>query len=148
MKIAVIGGGAAGFFAAIHAADQSNHDVVLFESTAKLLSKVRISGGGRCNVTHACFNPAELCEAYPRGGKELRQSFSRFMTGDTVRWFEEHGVELKTESDGRMFPRSDDSASIVDCLFTAAEDAGVEIRTGDPVDALVKKPDGFSIDLR
>lgn len=124
----VIGGGAAGFFAAVNAAQMKpGLQVILIEKSSKLLSKVRVSGGGRCNVTHACFNPAELAAFYPRGSKELRQAFSRFSTGDTVEWFEERGIELKTEDDGRMFPVTDSSETIINCLLDEAEKYGVDI---------------------
>jgi hypothetical protein len=126
--VVVIGGGAAGFFGAIACAEAYPHtQVILLEAGREPLSKVRISGGGRCNVTHACFDPAELAQYYPRGGKALRGAFSRFQAKDTVAWFESHGVQLKTEPDGRMFPVTDDSATIVDCLMKAAKVAGVEI---------------------
>ena len=104
MKVAIIGGGAAGFFAALSA--KKNHpkaEVIVFEKSDKLLSKVRVSGGGRCNVTHACFEPKELVEFYPRGGKELLGPFHQFMTGDTMQWFEERGIELKIEEDGKKY---------------------------------------------
>lgn len=107
--------------------------VTLLEAGRQLLAKVRISGGGRCNATHACFDPAILVQNYPRGGKALRGAFTRFQPRDTVEWFASHSVTLKTEADGRMFPVTDDSATIVNCLIRAAEDAGVQIRTGDAV---------------
>ena len=131
LKIAVIGGGAAGFFGAIAAA-LANPDaiVTLLEAGRQPLTKVRISGGGRCNVTHACFDPALLVQYYPRGGKALHSPFNRFQPRDTVAWFESRGVELKTESDGRMFPITDNSETIVDCLFEAAKQLGVKIRIG------------------
>ena len=130
-QVAVIGGGAAGFFAAITCAEKlgSRGQVTLYEATPHLLSKVKISGGGRCNVTHACFEPAELIKKYPRGGRELLGAFHRFQPRDTIAWFAEHGVETKTEADGRMFPVSDDSASIVEALQKAAARAGVKILT-------------------
>lgn len=129
IKVAVIGGGAAGFFAAINCAiTHQNFVITIFEKTNKLLAKVRISGGGRCNVTHACFDPSRLTEFYPRGKKELRGPFSRFNTQHTVEWFESRGVKLKTEDDGRMFPVTDDSETIVQCLMNAADDAGVNIK--------------------
>src|SRR5437879_1309320 len=107
MTIAIIGGGAAGFFAAIAAAKANpSVDVILIEKTRQLLSKVRISGGGRCNVTHSCFDPALLVQNYPRGGRALRGPFSRFQPQDTINWFQEKGVGLKTEADGRIFPTS------------------------------------------
>lgn len=134
LRIVVIGGGAAGFFGAITCATAHPHTrVTLLEAGHQPLSKVRISGGGRCNVTHACFDPATLISYYPRGSKALRGAFSRFQPKDTVAWFGSHGVQLKTEADGRMFPVTDNSETIVDCLVKAAEDAGVKLRTGTPV---------------
>ena len=156
-RIVVVGGGAAGFFAAITAAETLRTDaaegrgaggtVTLYEATAHLLAKVRISGGGRCNVTHACFEPRELVKKYPRGGRELIGAFSRFQPRDTVAWFAARGVELKTESDGRMFPVTDDSATIVDCLQRAAAGAGVRVVTGVGVRNLSKDAAGFEIEL-
>jgi predicted flavoprotein YhiN len=129
-RIAVIGGGAAGFFGAIACARENpSAKVVLLEATAHPLAKVRISGGGRCNVTHACFDPRELVRSYPRGSRELLGAFHRFQPRDTVAWFEAEGVELKVEPDGRMFPVTDDSATIVDCLMRVARETGVELRT-------------------
>ncbi len=130
-RVAVVGGGAAGFFAAIACAEKLGPagEVTLFEATAHPLAKVRVSGGGRCNVTHACFEPRELVKAYPRGGRELLGAFHRWQPRDTVEWFAARGVETKTEADGRMFPVTDDSATIVDCLTRAAESAGVTVRT-------------------
>lgn len=128
-QIAIVGGGAAGFFAAITAAEASpDCAVTIFEATAHLLAKVKVSGGGRCNVTHACFEPRELVQRYPRGGRELLGAFSRWQPRDTVAWFEARGVRLKTEADGRMFPVTDNSQTIVDCLMGAAQKAGVVIR--------------------
>lgn len=130
----MVGGGAAGFFSAITCAKMyPQARVTLLEAGRQLLAKVRISGGGRCNATHACFDPAILVQNYPRGGKALRGAFTRFQPRDTVEWFASHSVTLKTEADGRMFPVTDDSATIVNCLIRAAEDAGVQIRTGDAV---------------
>jgi hypothetical protein len=130
----VIGGGAAGFFGAIACATAHPHaQVTLLEAGHQPLSKVRISGGGRCNVTHACFDPAALVQYYPRGGKALRGAFSRFQPKDTVAWFQSHGVQLKTEADGRMFPVTDSSETIVDCLVMAADEAGVKLRVGTAV---------------
>src|SRR5881275_2972114 len=130
-RVIVIGGGAAGFFVAIAAAEKLGGagNVTIYEATAHPLAKVRVSGGGRCNVTHACFEPRELVKRYPRGGRELLGAFHRWQPRDTVAWFAERGVELKTEEDGRMFPTTDDSATIVDCLMGAAQKAGVELRT-------------------
>ncbi len=134
MKVIVIGGGAAGFFGAIACAEANpNLRVTLLEAGSKPLAKVRISGGGRCNVTHHCFDPARLIENYPRGGKALRGAFTRFQPQDTVRWYESRGVKLKTEADGRMFPVTDSSQTIIDCLMKAAQQAGVDLRAGTGV---------------
>lgn len=131
MSVIVIGGGAAGFFGAIAAAEANPHlKVTLIEAGSKPLAKVRISGGGRCNVTHHCFEPARLVENYPRGGKALQGAFSRFQPQNTVAWYESRGVKLKTEADGRMFPVTDSSETIINCLMTAADRAGVDLRTG------------------
>jgi len=128
-QIVVAGGGAAGFMAAIVAAEAlPEARVTVFEKSAQFLSKVRISGGGRCNVTHACFEPAELAAHYPRGGKALRGAFERFQPRDAIAWFGARGVQLKTEPDGRMFPVSNSSQTIIDCLMRAAHGAGVELR--------------------
>jgi predicted Rossmann fold flavoprotein len=142
IRVIVVGGGAAGFFAAISCAEKlgANGTVTLLEATAHPLAKVRVSGGGRCNVTHACFEPRELLKKYPRGGRELLGAFSRFQPRDTVAWFAARGVELKTEEDGRMFPVTDDSATIVDCLTRAAEQAGVKIVTSLGVRTVERSP--------
>lgn len=127
--IAVIGGGAAGFFAAIAAAERPNNArVTIYEATRQPLYKVGISGGGRCNVTHNCYEPEELTKGYPRGHKELASVFRRFQPRDTVRWFERRGVKLKAEPDGRIFPVSDDSQTIINCLLRSAGDTGVTLR--------------------
>ena len=128
-EIVVIGGGAAGFFGAIHAAQFPHTSVTLIEAGRQPLAKVRVSGGGRCNVTHHCFEPSQLVQNYPRGGKALRGAFSRFQPLDVVRWFNAEGVKLKTEADGRMFPVTDDSETIVEALMFAAKKAGVVIFT-------------------
>ncbi|MDB6094254.1 MAG: hypothetical protein JWM32_1816 [Verrucomicrobia bacterium] len=130
-RVVIVGGGAAGFFAAIACAEKlgANGSVTLYEATAHPLAKVRVSGGGRCNVTHACFEPRELVKRYPRGGRELLGAFHRFQPRDTVEWFAARGVETKAEDDGRMFPVTDDSATIVECLTTAAARAGVTVIT-------------------
>ena len=126
----VVGGGAAGFFAAIACAEANPAcKVTLCEATSHPLAKVKVSGGGRCNVTHACFEPRELVKRYPRGHRELLGAFSRWQPRDTVAWFEKRGVKLKIEADGRMFPVSDSSQTIVDCLTDAARKTGVTIRT-------------------
>jgi len=148
-KVVVVGGGAAGFFAAIACAEaNSQAQVVLLEAAQQPLGKVRISGGGRCNVTHACFEPALLVQHYPRGGKALRGAFSRFQAKDTVAWFNQHGVTLKTEADGRMFPSTDDSATIIDCLTQAAAQAGVKVWTKAALQTVVRESAGFRVELR
>ena len=140
-SVLVIGGGAAGFFSAIQAS--KNARVTLLEKSNKLLSKVAISGGGRCNVTHNCFDPAKLVLAYPRGSKALLGPFHRFQPKDTIAWFEERGVKLKVEGDGRMFPVTDSSSTIINCLIEAAKD--VDIRTLSDV---VNIEPGFKITLK
>ena len=140
-KIIVVGGGAAGFFAAIAAAE-AGAAVTILEKTARVLDKVRISGGGRCNVTHACFEPREFATRYPRGQRTLLSPFSKFSARDTVAWFEARGVKLKTEADGRMFPTTDFSQTIVDCLMNAAQNAGVKIRLNCAVESAAKTADG------
>ncbi len=140
-QVVIVGGGAAGFFAAIACAEADpTAKVTLLEATANPLAKVRVSGGGRCNVTHACFEPRELVKRYPRGGRELLGAFHRWQPRDTVEWFAARGVELKTESDGRMFPVTDDSATIAECLLGAARNAGVEVRTVLGVRAVTARP--------
>jgi predicted Rossmann fold flavoprotein len=130
-RVVIVGGGAAGFFAAISCAEKlgAAGTVTLYEATAHPLAKVRVSGGGRCNVTHACFEPRELVKRYPRGGRELLGAFHRWQPRDTVEWFAARGVETKTEADGRMFPVTDDSGTIVECLTRAAAEAGVTVVT-------------------
>ncbi len=145
-RLLVIGGGAAGFFGAITAAGADpDARVCLYEATAHPLAKVRVSGGGRCNVTHACFEAKALTTRYPRGGRELLGAFTRFGPRDTVAWFSERGVELKTEDDGRMFPVTDDSATIVGALRRAADEAGVRLFTSMGVRSLLRAQgaDGF-----
>ncbi|MEM9447721.1 MAG: NAD(P)/FAD-dependent oxidoreductase [Cyanobacteria bacterium P01_E01_bin.6] len=130
MKVIVVGGGAAGFFGAIACAEAwPNAQITILEAGSHPLSKVRISGGGRCNVTHACFEAAQLIQHYPRGGKALRGAFSRFQPSDTVAWFAKRHVSLKTEADGRMFPTTDDSETIVTALMHEAQALGVRVKT-------------------
>lgn len=144
----VLGGGAAGFFAALRAKNQYPHvKVLLLEKYAALLSKVRVSGGGRCNVTHACFDPVQLSKNYPRGGKELIGPFTRFQPRDTIEWFLDRGVELKTEEDGRMFPTTDSSETIITCLIKEAKELGVEIRIKQRLEEITKENEGFSLKL-
>ena len=145
-RLIVVGGGAAGFFCAVNAARLSpTLEVVIVEKTSKLLSKVRVSGGGRCNVTHACFSIAEMIKKYPRGATFLKKAFHHFFTTDTINWFKDRGVELKTESDGRMFPSSNSSQTIVDCLMQEANRYGVEIWMNKEVKAVNKVNDGFEL---
>jgi predicted Rossmann fold flavoprotein len=135
--LVVVGGGAAGFFGAISKAiHHPGSRICIIEKTTKLLSKVKVSGGGRCNVTHACFNNSDLVKNYPRGGRELKSAFNQFTTKDTIHWFETKGVKLKTEHDGRIFPTSDDSQTIIDCLLREAKKLGVEIFTGISVEEI------------
>jgi len=126
----IIGGGAAGFFSAIHrAANHPDEEITILERGKSVLEKVRISGGGRCNVTHACWDPRELVKFYPRGSKELLGPFNTFACGDTMGWFGDRGVELKIEDDGRVFPVTDTSQTIIDCLWNTAKGAGVKVLT-------------------
>ena len=137
--IILVGGGAAGFFAAINIVENSpKTKVAILERGQEVLTKVRISGGGRCNVTHACFVPNDLVKFYPRGEKELRGPFNQFCAGDTIDWFEKHGVELKIEDDGRMFPVSNSSQTIIDCFLTATKKLGIDVLTGQSVQSIFK----------
>jgi len=139
----VAGGGAAGFFGAVnYAARKKYAKVLIAEKSQKLLAKVAVSGGGRCNVTHQCFDAAELVKYYPRGGKELLQAFHRFQPRNTVEWFESRGLKLKTETDGRMFPVTDSSQSVIDVLMYEAEKYEVEITTGLNI-ATIEKENGL-----
>jgi predicted Rossmann fold flavoprotein len=142
-RVTVVGGGAAGFFAAITCAEaMPRAEVMILEKSAQFLSKVRISGGGRCNVTHACFDAREFTTRFPRGERALIGPFQRFQASDTVAWFKERGVKLKTESDGRMFPTSDSSETIIDCLVGAAKAAGVKLVAHCGVEHVAKRAEG------
>jgi predicted Rossmann fold flavoprotein len=142
-RIVIVGGGAAGFFAALACAEaRRDAEIILLEKTAQFLAKVKISGGGRCNVTHACFDARELTARYPRGERALIAPFKQFQAADTVAWFERHGVKLKTEADGRMFPTTDSSQTIIDCLLGAARVAGIKLRTNCGVETVAKKTGG------
>ena len=146
--ILVIGGGAAGFFGAIACAEAApEKKVILLEKNRQLLSKVRISGGGRCNVTHACFDPAVLVQNYPRGHQALRGPFTRFQPRDTIQWFKERGVELKVEEDGRMFPVTDNSETIIHCLMKSAKQAGVDVRVECGIEKIEFCNPGFAVTL-
>lgn len=146
--LVVIGGGAAGFFCAINAAIKHPElNIILLEKTGKLLSKVKISGGGRCNVTHSCFSISEMSKKYPRGEKFVKKTFHQFFTSDTISWFEARGVQLKAEADGRMFPVTDNSQTIIDCLLHEAHKHGIEIRMNADVKSVSKEEDGFWLQL-
>jgi predicted Rossmann fold flavoprotein len=147
--IIIVGGGAAGFFTAINIVEKNPKlKVAILERGAEVLQKVRISGGGRCNVTHACFEPNELVKYYPRGEKELRGPFHQFASGDTIEWFEKHGVELKIEDDGRMFPVSNSSQTIIECFLQATQKLGIEILTGQSVQSIFKKENVWKIETQ
>ena len=148
--VIVAGGGPAGFFAAIRCAELNPKlRVLIIEKASQTLGKVLISGGGRCNVTHACFDPAQLINFYPRGGVELRGAFTRFQPTDTVKWFESRGVKLKTETDNRIFPVTDSSETIADCLREAAKDAGVKVHVGTTLLKVEKNSKGgFKLEVR
>ncbi|MGA8855506.1 MAG: NAD(P)/FAD-dependent oxidoreductase [Christiangramia sp.] len=145
--IIIVGGGAAGFFTAINAAENNSKlRILILERGKEVLTKVRVSGGGRCNVTHAEFIPAELIKRYPRGEKELRGPFHKFMTGDTISWFEERGIELKTEEDGRMFPVTDSSQTIIDCFTKECKRLNIDVRKGHSLKSFKKIEDTWQIE--
>ena len=145
-RLIVIGGGAAGFFCAVNAARMNpGLQVIIVEKTSKLLSKVKVSGGGRCNVTHACYNIADMIKKYPRGGNFLKKAFHHFFTTDTISWFKERGVDLKAEPDGRMFPVSNTSQTIIDCLMIEVNNYGVEILMNKEVKEISKSTDRWKI---
>lgn len=147
--IIIVGGGAAGFFTAINIVEKNPKlKVAILERGSEVLSKVRVSGGGRCNVTHACFEPNELVKFYPRGEKELRGPFHQFCSGDTVEWFSNHGVELKIEEDGRMFPVSNSSQTIIDCFLQATQKLGIVVLTGQSVQSIFKKDNFWKIETQ
>ena len=147
-RVVVVGGGAAGIFAAITCAELAPHkEVLVLEKGPQLLAKVRISGGGRCNVTHACFDLRDFSQQYPRGERALIGPFTRFQAKDTIEWFERRGVKLKTEADGRMFPTTDRSATIIDCLCNAARASGVKLFTNRGVTAIAKDDDRFRLTI-
>ena len=148
-QLIIIGGGAAGFFCAVNAARMNPAlQVVIIEKSSKLLSKVKVSGGGRCNVTHACFSIAEMIKKYPRGASFLKKAFHHFFTTDTIAWFKERGVELKTETDGRMFPVSNTSQTIIDCLIKEANKHGVEILMNREVSSLIFENEKWQINFK
>ncbi len=145
-SLIVVGGGAAGFFCAINAAKQNpDLKVTIVEKSNKLLSKVKVSGGGRCNTTHACFEIPELVQKYPRGKNFVKKTFHWFNTNDTINWFAERGVSLKVESDGRMFPVTDNSQTIIDCLLKEADKYGVAIKMQTEIMSIEKAENGFQL---
>lgn len=147
--IIIVGGGAAGFFTAINIVEKNPKlKVAILERGKNVLEKVRISGGGRCNVTHACFEPNELVKFYPRGEKELRGPFHQFCSGDTIEWFEKHGVELKIEEDGRMFPVSNSSQTIIDCYINATKKLGIQVLTSQSVQSIFKSDAFWKIETQ
>ncbi len=147
-QLIVVGGGAAGFFCAINAARMNPQlKVTLLEKTSKLLAKVKVSGGGRCNTTHACFDIAEMSKKYPRGASFVKKSFHHFFTTNTIEWFKERGVLLKQENDGRMFPVSNSSQSIIDCLLKEASQYGVEIIMQAEVKSIAINAGGFDVEV-
>jgi len=147
--VIIIGGGAAGFFAAINIAELNcNLKIVIIERGKEVLTKVKVSGGGRCNVTHAEFVPSELVQHYPRGEKELLGPFHTFMTGDTVEWFEKRGVELKIEEDGRMFPVSNSSQTIVDCFINEVKRLGITLLQSQSVKAIQRQKNSWLIQTK
>jgi predicted Rossmann fold flavoprotein len=145
--IVIVGGGAAGFFTAINIAEKNPKlKIAILERGKEVLSKVRVSGGGRCNVTHACFIPNDLVKFYPRGEKELRGPFHQFCSGDTIEWFEKHGVELKIEDDGRMFPVTDSSQTIIDCFLNATRKLKIEVLTSQSLQSIFKGEDYWKLE--
>jgi hypothetical protein len=148
-RIVIAGGGAAGFFAALASAETApGAEIFILEKSAHPLSKVKISGGGRCNVTHADFDPREFSKRYPRGERALISAFAKFQARDTVTWFENRGVKLKVETDGRMFPVTDSSQTIIDCLLNSTRRAGIKLKTNCGVETALKKTGGgFEITL-
>lgn len=147
-QLVVIGGGAAGFFCAVNAARLNPAlKVTIIEKSGKLLSKVKVSGGGRCNVTHACFEISEMIKKYPRGANFLKKAFHQFFTTDTIHWFEERGVKLKAESDGRMFPVTDSSQTIIDCLIREANKYNVAVVLHTEVKSIKNSGDKFILEM-
>lgn len=146
--IAIIGGGAAGYFTALTIAEaEPAARITIYERSQNTLSKVKISGGGRCNVTHSCFDPAKLAIHYPRGSRELRAAFHRWQPKDTIAWFAKRGVTIKREADGRMFPDTDDSQTIIDCFQENARRSGIQLRKGVGLRDLKSQASGFSLHL-
>ena len=142
-RVAIIGGGAAGFFTALSLAEQNTSVAIdLFEKRKEWLSKVKVSGGGRCNVTHHCFDPKQLSEHYPRGSRALRAAFHAWQPTDTIAWFKERGIDLKTEVDGRMFPTTDDSQTIIDCFMSEVARHSIRLKKGQGVESISVTAEG------
>lgn len=147
--ILIVGGGAAGFFSAINIAEKNPKlKIAILERGKETLTKVRISGGGRCNVTHHCFEVSELVKFYPRGEKELRSPFSVFSPKDTIDWFHKHHVKLKTEADNRMFPTTDSSQTIIDCFVENASKLKIDVLTSQSVQSVFKSDDNWKIETQ
>ena len=145
-RLVIIGGGAAGFFCGVNAARLNpTLEVIIVEKTGKVLQKVKVSGGGRCNVTHACFDITEMAGRYPRGERFVKKTFHQFFTTDTIKWFEERGVALKTETDGRMFPAANTSQAIIDCLMLELNRYKVQLQLNRPVTQIVPQTAGFDV---
>ena len=145
-KVIIIGGGAAGFFTAINAKEMNpDLEITILEKGKEVLQKVKISGGGRCNVTHACFEPKELVKFYPRGEKELLGPFHQFMTGDTFEWFENNGIPLKIEKDNRVFPESNSSQTIIDCFLGKTNELNIPVLKNHGVTSIEKKDDSWVV---
>ncbi len=148
-KIVIIGGGAAGYFTAINAKENNpDLDITILEKGKDVLQKVKISGGGRCNVTHACFEPKELVKFYPRGEKELLGPFHQFMTGDTFEWFDDRGVPLKIESDNRVFPEANTSQAIIDCFQKSVDNLGIKVLTNSGVNSIYQQDNLWVINTK
>ena len=146
LKVAIVGGGAAGFFAAFSVKEHhKDAQVIIFEKSNKILAKVKISGGGRCNVTNACFSASKLSKFYPRGEKEMKKAFSVFQAKDTVEWFAERGVTLKAESDNRMFPVTDDSQTIIDCFLEEAKLKNIQLLKLTPISKIIPEKTGYTL---
>ena len=146
LRVAIVGGGAAGFFAAFSVKEHhKDAQVVIFEKSNKILAKVKISGGGRCNVTNACFSASQLSKFYPRGEKEMKKAFSVFQAKDTVEWFEKRGVSLKAESDNRMFPITDDSQTIIDCFLEEAKLKNIQLLKLNPISKITPEKTGYTL---
>jgi len=148
-KIIIIGGGAAGYFTAINAKENNpDLDITILEKGKAVLQKVKISGGGRCNVTHACFEPRELVKFYPRGAKELLGPFHTFMTGDTFEWFDDRGVPLKIEEDNRVFPEANTSQAIIDCFQKAVDNLGIKVLTNCGVNSVYQQENEWIVNTK